>query len=97
MAEPHFKVLIAGGGPVGLFAAHIFHKAGIEFELLERNDTVIQEIGATVNLWPMSTRIVYQLGLGEVLEPLITETDRRIVLTQDGIVYDNCPTAMRDL
>jgi 2-polyprenyl-6-methoxyphenol hydroxylase-like FAD-dependent oxidoreductase len=92
-----FKVLIVGGGPVGLFAAHIFHKAGIEFELLERNGTVIQEIGATVNFWPMSARIVDQLGLGEVLEPLITETERRIVLTQDGTAFDDSPAPTRDL
>jgi 2-polyprenyl-6-methoxyphenol hydroxylase-like FAD-dependent oxidoreductase len=92
-----FKVLIAVGGPVGLITAHVFYKAGIDFELLERDGTVIQEIGATVNLWPMSIRIVDQLGLGDVLEPLITETDRRIVLTQDGTVFDDCPTAMRDM
>lgn len=59
------------------------HKDGTEFELLECNGTVIQEIGATINLWPMSVRIVDQFGLGNVLEPLVTETDRRIVL--DGI------------
>lgn len=45
----------------------------------------------------MSIRIVDQLRLGDVLEPLVTETDRRIVLTHDGTVFDDCPTIMRDL
>lgn len=65
--------------------------------LLERNGIVIQNIGTTVNLWPISIRIVDQLRLEDVLEPLVDETDRRIVLTHDGTVFDDCPTIMRDL
>ncbi|ROW08283.1 hypothetical protein VMCG_03175 [Cytospora schulzeri] len=48
---PGFKVIVVGGGPVGLIAAHSLSKAGIDFVVLERRPEVVEEIGHEVLRW----------------------------------------------
>lgn len=64
MAEQsHFRVIIVGGGPVGMVAAHIFAAAGIDFVLLEQRDAIVPEQGAGIVLFPHTQRVFDQLGL----------------------------------
>ncbi|KIN06862.1 hypothetical protein OIDMADRAFT_110104 [Oidiodendron maius Zn] len=60
-----FRVVIVGGGPVGLCLAHALSHAGIEYVLLERRDSVVEESGFGLALWPHGVRILDQLGLLE--------------------------------
>ncbi|KFH46112.1 3-hydroxybenzoate 6-hydroxylase-like protein [Hapsidospora chrysogenum ATCC 11550] len=63
MGSPSFKVIIAGGGPVGLTAAHALWRAGVDFVLLERAESVIIDSGPDQVLLPIGLRVLGQLGL----------------------------------
>ncbi|KAM0426036.1 hypothetical protein ACHAPT_008667 [Fusarium lateritium] len=67
MAATNFKVVVVGGGPVGLVAAHVLYKAGIDFVVLERRQNVILDLGAALVLAPHNLRVMHQLGLYEKL------------------------------
>ncbi|KAK0666506.1 hypothetical protein QBC41DRAFT_230449 [Cercophora samala] len=67
------SVLIVGGGPVGLTAAHAFTQLGIDFTLLERRDTIAEDVGASIVLWPHGMRIMAQLGLLDQLRSIGTD------------------------
>ncbi|CAG5166710.1 uncharacterized protein ALTATR162_LOCUS6966 [Alternaria atra] len=63
MPNNPFKVIVVGGGPVGLTAAHALHLANIDFVVLERNDDVAVDVGASLVLGAQSMRFMQQLGL----------------------------------
>jgi len=63
MAATNFKVVIVGGGPVGLTAAHALLRAGIDFVLLESRQSIVIEAGSNLVLSPMGLRILANLGL----------------------------------
>ena len=63
----NFKVIIVGGGPVGLSAAHALRLAGIDFLVLEQRPSVFEDLGAGIILSANSLRVLHQFG---VLEPL---------------------------
>ncbi|KAJ6780175.1 hypothetical protein PWT90_04403 [Aphanocladium album] len=63
MSPAKFKVLIAGGGPVGLTAALALMKANVEFVLLEKHSHIVSEAGSDLVLSPISLRALSQLGL----------------------------------
>lgn len=67
MAVSNFKVIVVGGGPVGLVAAHVLYKAGIDFVVLERRQNVVLDLGAALVLAPQNMRVMHQLGLYEKL------------------------------
>ncbi|KAH7123128.1 FAD binding domain-containing protein [Dactylonectria macrodidyma] len=64
-SEGKFRVVIVGGGPVGLCLAHCLTLAGIDYVLLEGRDSVVEETGLGLALWPQCVRILDQLGLLE--------------------------------
>ncbi|KAH7305958.1 hypothetical protein B0I35DRAFT_483705 [Stachybotrys elegans] len=68
-----FKVIIAGGGPVGLTAAHALSQAGIDFLLLEGHHQVMASVGSNLVLNPQGLRALSQLGL---LDALCAVSDR---------------------
>ncbi|KAK7221637.1 hypothetical protein V2G26_009640 [Clonostachys chloroleuca] len=68
MAVPGFKVIIVGGGPVGLAAAIALAKAGIDFVVLERRPDIIIDAGSNLVMLPNGMRALYQLGLGDALD-----------------------------
>ncbi|KAI2616515.1 FAD/NAD(P)-binding domain-containing protein [Hypoxylon sp. NC1633] len=63
MTDGNFKVIVVGGGPVGMTAAHILSKAGIDFVVLERQSTIGEDVGASIILFPHGLRVMGQLGL----------------------------------
>ncbi|KAI8631472.1 hypothetical protein F5Y19DRAFT_463222 [Xylariaceae sp. FL1651] len=82
-----FKVIIVGGGPVGLVAAHALHLAGIDFVVLERRVSVVDPSGASVVLSPPSMRILSQFGLREKLEEAGAELAHVKSFTRDGYKF----------
>ncbi|VUC21599.1 unnamed protein product [Clonostachys rosea] len=68
MTVPGFKVIIVGGGPVGLTAAIALAKAGIDFVVLERRPDIIIDAGSNLVMLPNGMRALYQLGLGDALD-----------------------------
>lgn len=67
-----FKVLIAGGGPVGLTTALALSRANISFTLLEKYHTVVPEAGSDLVLSPVGLRALSQLGLFDALDGVST-------------------------
>ena len=59
----NFKVIVVGGGPVGLTAAHALTKAGIDFVLLERRQEIVVDAGSNLVLSPVGLRTLAQLGI----------------------------------
>lgn len=84
---PNFKVIVIGGGPVGLTAAHALSKAGIDFVVLERRPQVFEDVGASLVLSPANLRVMSQFGLLPKLRELGTEVLRWADYTQDGGLY----------
>lgn len=60
-----FRVILVGGGPVALTAAHALSKAGIDYVILERQDQLDLDSGASVAVWPHNVRLLDQLGMLE--------------------------------
>jgi 2-polyprenyl-6-methoxyphenol hydroxylase-like FAD-dependent oxidoreductase len=65
MSSSNFKVIIVGGGPVGLTAAHALTRAGIDFVVLESRPTIVIDAGSNLVLLPTGLRLLNQLGLIE--------------------------------
>ncbi|KAK0736136.1 hypothetical protein B0T21DRAFT_175680 [Apiosordaria backusii] len=81
------SVIIVGGGPVGLTAAHAFSQLGIDFTLLERRDTIAEDVGASIVLWPHGMRIMAQLGLLDQLLSIGTELLSGAYQTKNGKIF----------
>lgn len=86
-----FKVIIVGGGPVGLLSAHALHKAGIDFVLLERRDTCQTHQGSSIGLFPPTMRVMDQLGLYDVVRALNHKLVHRYLITEQGKLYSDAP------
>ncbi|KAF7537153.1 hypothetical protein G7054_g3981 [Neopestalotiopsis clavispora] len=67
-----FKVILVGGGPVGLTAAHALTRANIEFVCLESRPTIAIDAGASLVLSPMGLRVLGQLDLLPALNQVST-------------------------
>lgn len=63
-----FKVIIVGGGPIGLYMAHAFERANIDYVILEQQDTVLNISGQLLFTWPQTVRLFDQIGLLADLE-----------------------------
>lgn len=72
MSSTAFKVILVGGGPIGLTAAHALTRANIDFVLLESRPTIAIDAGASLVLSPMGLRVLGQLGLQEDLNQVST-------------------------
>lgn len=81
-----FKVIIVGGGPAGLGLAHCLSKAGIDYVILERSETISNTEGASLALWPHNGRILDQLGLLEAAEKIDCHIKNKVNLRQDGSI-----------
>jgi 2-polyprenyl-6-methoxyphenol hydroxylase-like FAD-dependent oxidoreductase len=63
MGARSFRVIVVGGGPVGLTAAHALHRAGIDFLVLERRPEVVIDAGSNLVLSPVGLRTMTQLDI----------------------------------
>ena len=63
MASENSRVIIVGGGPVGLTAALGLYKAGIDFVLLEGRSEVVAKGGSDLMLQAVGMRALGQLDL----------------------------------
>ncbi|KAK4443300.1 FAD/NAD(P)-binding domain-containing protein [Podospora aff. communis PSN243] len=63
MSSNGFKVIIVGGGPVGLTAANALFRAGIDFVLLESRPNIVVDAGSNLVLLPMGLRFLAQIGV----------------------------------
>ncbi|KAH7325696.1 FAD binding domain-containing protein [Stachybotrys elegans] len=79
-----FKVIVVGGGPIGLTAAHTLSKAGIDFVLLERRASIIEDVGASLVLSPQIMRVLFQLGLLDSYRRIGQEVLHNVHYTMDG-------------
>lgn len=86
---PSFKVIVIGGGPVGLIAAHSLSKAGIEFVVLERRPNIVEDVGASLVLFAMSLRVLGQLGLLDKTREVGHELLRWADYTKDGLTRES--------
>lgn len=68
MSASDFRVIVVGGGPVGLTAAHALTQAGIRFTILESRPSVVIDAGSNLVLLPMGMRLLGQLGLMKALD-----------------------------
>ena len=70
MSLKAFKVIIVGGGPVGLTAAHSLSQAGLDFVVLESRAKIVQDAGSNLVLLPIGLRVLAQLGLLATIESI---------------------------
>lgn len=90
-----FHIIIAGGGLVGLNAAHIFQSLSsalsatrpVQFTILESHDAIAPFIGSLLLFYSSTFRVYDQLGLLPALKPLVNRTKKTInFLAKDGSV-----------
>ncbi|KAJ5794613.1 FAD binding domain-containing protein [Penicillium paradoxum] len=82
-----FKVIVIGGGPVGLTAAHALHLAGIDFVVLERRPAIVEDQGASLIVHPHTLRVLDQIGVLEDLLPRGAELRHHLSFTAEGHVF----------
>jgi len=70
------KIIVVGGGPVGMTAAHALSRAGIDFVLLESRSEIVMDAGSGLVLSAMGLRALGQLGLLPALSKVSTPVDK---------------------
>ncbi|OTA91291.1 hypothetical protein M434DRAFT_13258 [Hypoxylon sp. CO27-5] len=92
MANGNFKVIVVGGGPVGLTMANALAKAGIDFVVLELRPAVAEDEGASLVLGPQSMRVLAQVGIIDCLKSIGMEVvELRINAASNGYVHKRLP------
>lgn len=87
MSSTPFKVIIVGGGPNGITAAHTLERAGIDFVVLESRENVVDDVGASLVLSPGTLRVFHQLGLLNQLLEIGSTLLHNKGFTTDGHVF----------
>jgi 2-polyprenyl-6-methoxyphenol hydroxylase-like FAD-dependent oxidoreductase len=84
MSITDYKVIVVGGGPVGLTAAHALEQAGIDFLLLESRAEPIINAGSNLVLKPNGIQALAQLSLEDDLNAVSTALGRFDRLDHDA-------------
>ncbi|ORY57167.1 uncharacterized protein BCR38DRAFT_461326 [Pseudomassariella vexata] len=86
-----FRAIIVGGGPIGLVAAHMLSRSHIDFILLEKQDTLFADRGASIGVYPQTFRVLDQLGLLDSLREIWSPLKDKCFVTHGGKVYREHP------
>lgn len=89
-----FRIIVVGGGLVGLTTAHILSKAGIDFVVLEQHDNVTPYLGSLLSIMPSTLRVLDQLDLLDTLEQHCDVVHRVHFFTADTAKTIRDETAM---
>lgn len=84
MNNENFKVIVVGGGPVGLTLAHSLAKAGIDYVVLERRRNIAEDEGASLVVAPHGMRALAQFGVHDSLLKISVEMSDMRTTTGDG-------------
>ncbi|KAJ3455651.1 hypothetical protein MRS44_017133 [Fusarium solani] len=76
MSPNAFRVIVVGGGPVGLTAAHSLSRANLDFVVLERRAKIVEDAGSNLVLLPIGLRVLGQLGLLPTIESVSSPMSR---------------------
>lgn len=80
-----FRIIVAGGGLVGLTTAHILSKAGIDFVVLEQHDNVTPYLGSLLSIMPSTLRVIDQLDLLDTFKECCDDVHRLHFFTADTV------------
>ncbi|KAK7706984.1 hypothetical protein SLS64_007192 [Diaporthe eres] len=83
------KVIIVGGSIAGLTLAHCLERLGISFEVLERNEDISPQLGASIGILPNGARILAQLGLFEAIEKEVEPMKTSRISYSDGFAFQS--------
>ncbi|KAK8095207.1 uncharacterized protein PG998_014431 [Apiospora kogelbergensis] len=92
------KIVVVGGGPVGMTVAHALTRAGIDFVLLESRPSIAMAAGTSLVMSPIGLRALSQFGLLPAIEkagsPCPSVNDST---TKDDLLETPCssPTSTR--
>lgn len=84
-----FKIIIVGGSVAGLALAHCLERLGIYFHVLEANDDISPQVGASIGILPNGARILDQLGLFEAVEKQVEPMKTSRILYPDGYAFQS--------
>lgn len=87
----NFKVVVIGGGPTGLIAAHALSQAGIDFVVLEAQPVIAKDVGASLVMMTYSIRVLAQLGLLDALRTYGHEAIHQAEYAGDKLVIESWP------
>lgn len=76
----HFKVVIAGAGPVGLVLAYALSAAAIDFVCLDKRSTLFEDAGASLVLLPHTLRVLSQFGIYDELMAIGTKVQKHTTI-----------------
>ncbi|RAO71662.1 uncharacterized protein BHQ10_007674 [Talaromyces amestolkiae] len=92
-----FRIIVAGGGLVGLTTAHILSKAGIDYVILEQHDNVTPYLGSLLSIMPSTLRVIDQLGLLDTFKEYCDVVHRLHFFTADTVKTIRDETAFFEL
>ena len=78
------RIIIAGGGPVGLYTAHALARANIDYVVLEQQSEIIRYKGAGIVLLPQTARLCDQIGILKRVEELSVKLHGKTNSSYDG-------------
>lgn len=87
----NFRVIVIGGGPTGLIAAHALSKAGIDYVVLEAQPLLAKDVGASLVMLTYSIRVLSQLGLLDQLRTYGHEVMRWAQYTEAKMISEEWP------
>jgi 2-polyprenyl-6-methoxyphenol hydroxylase-like FAD-dependent oxidoreductase len=76
----HFKIVVAGAGPVGLILAYALSAAAIDFVCLDKRDTLFEDAGASLVLLPHTLRVLSQFGIYDGLMAIGTKVQKHTTI-----------------